>query len=145
MIELDLVAAQAIVNGALGSARAQSLKPIVVAVLDERGQLKAYAAEDGVSLGRFDIASGKANGALAMGVGSRTLRKTARENPPFIAAAASAIRGGLIPNPGGVLIRNPGGAIIGAVGVSGDHGERDEEAAIAGITAAGLAADPGAD
>jgi uncharacterized protein GlcG (DUF336 family) len=46
--------------------------------------------------------------------------------------------------PGGVLIRNTAGQVIGAVGISGDTGDNDEAAAMHGIEAAGLSADPGA-
>jgi uncharacterized protein GlcG (DUF336 family) len=42
-----------------------------------------------------------------------------------------------------VLVRDAEGAVIGAVGVSGDTSDRDEECAIAGIEAAGLVADAG--
>jgi uncharacterized protein GlcG (DUF336 family) len=49
----------------------------------------------------------------------------------------------LIPVPGGVLIRGADRGIIGAVGISGDNSDNDEAAAIAGIAAAGLNADPG--
>jgi uncharacterized protein GlcG (DUF336 family) len=35
------------------------------------------------------------------------------------------------------------GAIIGAVGISGDASEKDEDCAVRGITAAGLVADTG--
>ena len=50
---------------------------------------------------------------------------------------------GSLPVVGGVLIRDKAGAIIGAVGISGDTSDNDEAAAIAGIEAAGLTADPG--
>ena len=36
---------------------------------------RAFAAEDGTSLKRAEIAIGKAHGALAMGLGSRTHRQ----------------------------------------------------------------------
>ena len=52
---------------------------MAVAVLDARGVLKAFGAEEGTALRRADIAIGKAHGALAMGVGSRTLGKRAEE------------------------------------------------------------------
>ena len=54
-----------------------------------------------------------------------------------------AVGGSLIPVPGGVLIRAADREIIGAVGISGDNSDNDEAAAIAGINAAGLVADPG--
>ena len=43
-----------------------------------------------------------------------------------------------------VKIKDGGGDIIGAVGISGDTSDKDEACAIAGIEAAGLKADPGA-
>jgi uncharacterized protein GlcG (DUF336 family) len=84
-----------------------------------------------------------AKGALALGMGSRSLFKRAKDQPFFIAAATSAIGGSLIPVPGGVLVRSAEGTIIGVVGISGDTSDNDEACAVAGITAAGLSADPG--
>ena len=106
---------------------------------------KTAAAEDHTSLGRFDVARGKANGALGMGLGSRTLAKRARDTPVFFASLTTVMSGGLVLGPGGVLIKDGAGGIIGAVGISGDTGDNDERAAIAGIAAAGLVADGGAD
>ena len=120
------------------------MQPLAVAVLDARGSPRALAAEDGTSLRRSDIAIGKAHGALAMGLGSRTLMKRAELQPYFIAAVTHAVGGSLIPVPGGVLIRDGEGALIGAVGVSGDTSDNDEICAVAGIEAAGLVADTGA-
>ncbi len=70
--------------------------------------LKAYGAEDGTALRRYDIAIGKAYGALAMGVGSNTLGVRAVERPHFIAAVNGAIGGAMVPVAGGVLIRGDG-------------------------------------
>jgi uncharacterized protein GlcG (DUF336 family) len=140
---LTLAAAEIVLKAALAHARAQKFKPLGIAVLDARGALKAYAAEDGTSLRRFDIAHGKAYGALALGVGTRALNKMAVERPHFMAAASGAI-GTLIPVPGGVLARTADGVLMGAVGVSGDTSDNDEAAALAGIAAAGLVGDGGA-
>ena len=143
MSALTLVQAQTIVTTALSHARGAKFQPLAVLVLDARGVPKAFAAEDGTSLRRYEIAHGKAHGALAMGIGSRTLGKRAEERPHFIAAVTHVVGGALIPVPGGVLIRDADRAIIGAVGVSGDSSDNDEAAAITGIAAAGLTADPG--
>jgi uncharacterized protein GlcG (DUF336 family) len=143
MPQLTLEQAQTIIATALKHGADHKLQPLVVAVLDERGVLKGYAAQDGTSLRRYEIARGKAHGALALGIGSRALAKRAAASPHFIAAVTHAVGGSLIPVPGGVLIRAADRAIIGAVGISGDNSDNDEAAAIAGITAAGLAADPG--
>lgn len=142
---LSLHQAQTILAGALAFAETNKIKPVSIVVLDERGVLKAAAVQDGTSLRRSDIAMGKAHGAVAMGLGSRSLFKRAREQGFFISAATSAIGGSLVPVPGGVLIRDGAGALLGAVGISGCTSENDEAAAMAGITKAGLVGDPGAD
>jgi uncharacterized protein GlcG (DUF336 family) len=142
MTELTLAKAQTVISAALAHARGKSLPPMVVAVLDARGVLKAFAAEDGSALRRADIAIGKAHGALSMGVGSRTLGKRAEERPHFIAAVTHAIGGSLVPVAGGVLIRGSDDSVIGAVGMSGDTSDNDEACVLAGLAAAGLAADP---
>jgi uncharacterized protein GlcG (DUF336 family) len=145
MSEFSLTDAQAIVAQTLSYARANGIKPLGVAVLDVRGALRAYAAEDGSSLGRAHVAIGKASGSMAMGMGSRTLAKRGREAPQFVNAVGQLVPGGLVPVPGGVLVRDAAGVLLGAVGVSGDTSDRDEEAALAGIAAAGFTGDPGSD
>ena len=141
---MKLEIAQKMLSATLVNARTRNFKPLAIAVLDARGALKVFAAEDGTSLKRAEIATGKAAGALAMGLGSRTLGKMAAERPHFVAAVTHAVGGMLIPVAGGVLIRDAAGAIVGAVGISGDTSDNDEAAAMAGIEAAGLKADPGA-
>ncbi len=145
MSALNLAAAQTLIAAALGHARGKGLLPLAVAVLDARGALVAYAAEDGSSLRRQDIALAKANGALGMGLGSRTLAARSRAAPPFFGALSHVIQGGMAPAPGGVLVRDEAGVLLGAVGVSGDVSDNDEAAALAGIAAVGLVGDPGAD
>jgi uncharacterized protein GlcG (DUF336 family) len=98
--------------------------------------------QDGASNNRFEIARGKAYGALALGMGSRALMQRAEQQPYFIAAATAAVGGQLIPVPGGVLVQEDTGVVIGAVGVSGDASDQDEATAVAGIEAAGLVARP---
>lgn len=144
MPELTLDTARTILDSALKAAREKNLKPLAVAVYDDRGALKAFAAEDGTSLRRGEIAKGKAHGALALGVGSRALHTMALERPYFVTAATEAVGGLLVPVPGGVLIKDNQGLILGAVGISGDTSDNDEQAAMAGIEAAGLIADSGA-
>ncbi|HJX43573.1 MAG TPA: heme-binding protein [Geodermatophilus sp.] len=141
-MSIDLQTARTIVGEALSAARAEGLKPLTVVVLDAGGHLVAAEREDGSSNKRFEIASGKAQGALALGMGSRSLMARAEQQPYFIAAATSAVGGSLIPVPGGVLVRDTAGSLVGAVGVSGDTSDNDEIAAVAGIEAAGLRAQP---
>ncbi len=143
MTELTQAAAQSIVAATLAHAREKKLLPLAVSVLDARGALKAFVAEDGTSLKRGDIAIGKAHGALALGMGSRALMKRAADQPTFIAAMPHIVGGSLVPVPGGVLVRAADGMLLGAVGISGDTSDNDEAAAMAGIAAGGLTADPG--
>ena len=141
MSRLDLATAQIIVAEAIGYARQAGLEPLTVVVLDDRATVKASGADDGSSLARFEIARGKAAGCLAFGFGARELQK----RPPAFLTAVGQLPGVMIvPVPGGVLIRGADSAILGAVGISGDTGEHDEEAAVTGIKAAGLVADTGA-
>jgi uncharacterized protein GlcG (DUF336 family) len=141
-VTIDLQTARTIVGEALAAGRAQEFKPLTVVVLDAGGHLVAAEREDGASNKRFEIASGKAQGALALGMGSRALMARAEQQPYFIAAATAAVGGSLVPVPGGVLVRDPAGTLVGAVGVSGDTSDNDETAAVAGIEAAGLQAQP---
>ncbi len=145
MTDLTLAAAQTIVATALSFARDRNFKPLAVIVLDARGAMKAFAAEDRTSLRRGDVAMGKAHGALALGIGSRAIGRMAADRPQFIAAVTHVVGGSLIPVPGGVLIRNAMAEVVGAVGISGDTSDNDEAAAAAGILAAGLVSDPGTD
>lgn len=144
MSELALEAAQKIVGAAIAYGRDKNLKKLAVAVLDARGALKAFGAEDGTSLKRGEVATGKASAAIAFGLGSRAIEKMARDRPYFIASVTPAVGGMFVPVPGGVLVRDGDGSVIGAVGISGDVSDNDEAAAVAGIEAAGLKADPGA-
>jgi uncharacterized protein GlcG (DUF336 family) len=140
---LTLAQASTIVDIALATARDLELVPMTVAVLDAGGHLVAFKREDRSGILRYDIAYGKAWGALGMGFGSRTLYERATNTPQFFNALYVASGGRVVTNPGGVLIRNSEGDIVGAVGISGDTSDKDEACAIAGIEAAGLLADPG--
>ena len=142
-MSLALTQASIIVDAALAKARELKQMPQTVVVLDAGGHVVAAKREDSSGIIRFEIAVGKAYGALGMGWGSRTMMERAAQNPNFLAAIVAASGGRLVPNPGGVLIRDAGGAIVGAVGISGDTADNDEICAIAGIGAAGLSADPG--
>lgn len=137
---LTLHQANAIIAGALDKAAALKLKPLSVAILDQGGHLVAFQRQDGASLLRFQIANGKASGALALGMPSRKIAEMAAERPAFIASIGMIAPAGLVPVPGGLLLADAAGAVIGAVGISGDTSDNDEACAFAGIAAAGLAA-----
>jgi uncharacterized protein GlcG (DUF336 family) len=142
-MSVTLAQALSIVDAALKKARELKQMAQTVVVLDSGGHVVCAKREDGSGIIRFEVAVGKAFGALGMGWGSRTMMERAAQNPNFLTAIAAASGGRLVPNPGGVLIRDAGNAIVGAVGISGDTADNDEIVAVAGIEAAGLKADPG--
>jgi uncharacterized protein GlcG (DUF336 family) len=141
-VSIGLETAKSITAGARAAAREYGLKPLTVVVLDQGGHVVSVEREDGSSNNRFEIAFGKAYGALALGMGSRSLMARAEQQPYFIASAAAAIGGRLIPVPGGVLVKDEAGIVVGCVGVSGDTSDNDELAAISGIKSASLLPQP---
>ncbi|MEP2532792.1 heme-binding protein [Shimia sp.] len=137
-MSISLRKARAIIRKALQTGRDMELNPLSVVVLDAGGHLQAFEREDGASPGRFQIAHGKAYGAVMFGAPSSVIGQVSIDRPHFGAALNGVYGGQVIPVPGGVLVRDRKGAVIGAVGVTGDTSENDATAALAGIEAAGL-------
>lgn len=142
MPQLTLAKANEIIASAFAKAMDLNLKPLSIVVLDAGGHVIAFQRQDGSSFLRFEIASGKAYGALSVGVGSRRVEMMAQERPHFMQGLSGVSGGKIVPVAGGVLIRDKTG-ILGAVGVTGDTSDNDELAAIAGIEAAGFEPDGG--
>jgi uncharacterized protein GlcG (DUF336 family) len=138
MNSLTLEAANQIIQAALSESRARGYKPMAVAVLDDSGNLKAFAREDGASMFRFDIARAKAWGAVGMGTSSRALFERTKEHPSFMTSLAAVSQGKFVAQTGAVLIKDTSGAVLGAVGASGGTGDEDEWICAAGVKAAGL-------
>jgi uncharacterized protein GlcG (DUF336 family) len=139
-VNIGLETAKSITSGARAAAKEHGLRPLTVVVLDAGGHVVTVEREDGASNNRFEIAFGKAYGALALGMGSRALMARAEQQPYFIASATAAVGGRMVPVPGGVLVKDGSGTVIGCVGVSGDTSDNDELAAIAGIESVSLVA-----
>jgi len=116
-------------------------RPLSVIVVEPGCKVKAFQKEDGSSMIRFEMAYGKAYAALAMGRSSKLVRVRAEEKPIFMRYLMSATGDQIFPEGGGLQIRNEAGDVIGAVGVTGDTEDRDEELATYGIHAAGLKTD----
>lgn len=142
MTAVTLEVAKAIIAATRAKGREMGLKPLSVAVLDAGGYTVAFEREDGASPLRFKMAHAKAHGSIMLGIGSRAIFERAQGEPYFTQAVNALSGGALLPVPGGVLIKAADGAIHGAVGVTGDTSGNDEICAIAGIEAAGFAADP---
>jgi len=138
---LTLQQARTILAAAFMQARAMDLKPLSVVVLDAGGHPLAFEREDGASVGRFEIARGKAYGCVMLGIGGAAQNKRAEAQAYFVQAMNGLYDGRFVPVQGGVLIRDANGVVLGAVGVTGDASEHDALCGVAGIEAAGLTAE----
>lgn len=139
MSTLTLAQANQIIATAFAKARERGYKAMGVVVLDEAGHVKSAQREDGASMFRIDVATGKAWAAVGMGVASRALAQRAKDNPNFFVSLAATAHGKFLPQTGAVVIKDAAGNVIGAAGASGGTGDEDEEICIAGVLAAGLA------
>jgi uncharacterized protein GlcG (DUF336 family) len=137
-MSLTLDQANRIIAAALQRSLEAGYKPMAVVVVDDSGNIKSAQRQDGASMFRIDIASGKAWASVAMGAASRVLTQRAKDLPAFFGALASTGQGKFIPQTGAVLIKDAGGAVMGAVGASGGTGDEDEEICIAGVNAVAL-------
>lgn len=138
-ISLDL--SNRIIDAVLRRAAEIDCRPISVIVVEPGCKVKAFQKEDGSSMVRFEMAYGKAYAALALGRSSKLVRVRAEERPIFMRYLMSATGDQIFPEGGGLQIRNAEGEVIGAVGVTGDTEDRDEELAVHGIHSAGLKVD----
>jgi uncharacterized protein GlcG (DUF336 family) len=138
MSRLTLVQANKIIEAALASAREKGHRPMAVVVLDEGGHVKALQREDGATMFRVDVATGKAWAAVGMGAPSRDLLERAQQNPIFFGGLSATAQGKFLAQTGAVLIKNSDGQILGAAGASGGTGDEDEAVCMVGVKAAGL-------
>ena len=96
-MSVTLAQASSIIDATLKKARELKQMPQTVVVLDSGGHVVCATREDGSGIIRFEIAVGKAYGALGMGWGSRTMMERAAQNPNFMTA--------IVPQAKGVLSR----------------------------------------
>lgn len=137
-VALTLSQANQIIAAALAHSQEQKYKPMAVVVLDDAGHLRSAQREDGASMFRIDVATGKAWAAVGMGAASRVLLQRSKDNPVFFSNLAATAQGRFLPQTGAVLIKDAAGNVLGAVGASGGTGDEDEAICIAGVEAAGL-------
>src|SRR5580704_10684737 len=141
MTTITMAQADIIIDAAIARGVELNCRPISVIVVEAGCKVKAFKKEDGASMIRFEMAFGKAYAALALGRSSSLVHQRAEERPIFMRYLIAASDEQLFAEAGGLLIRDTDGEVIGAVGVTGDTGERDEELAAHGIHAAGLKTD----
>src|SRR5712672_1822826 len=141
MTALTLDQANHIIAAIIKRGQEINCRPLSVLVVEPGCKVKAFQKEDGSSMIRFEMAYGKAYAALAMGRSSKLVKVRAEEKPIFMRYLLSSTGDQIFPEGGGMQIRDAQGEVIGAVGVTGDTEERDEELAAHGIRAAGLKTD----
>ena len=141
MSEITLKQAERIIDAILARGPELDCRPLSVAATDPGAHIKAFKNDDGPAMMRFEMAMGKAYAALALGRSSSLVRIRAEERPLFMNYLIEVSGGKIFPEGGGMLIRDGRCEVIGAVGVTGDTQERDEELAVHGIRAAGLKTD----
>src|SRR5713226_2147855 len=141
MTAIALDQADRLIDAILERGAALDCRPLSVIVVEPGSKVKAFKKEDGSSMLRFEMAYGKAYAALAMGRSSKLVKVRAQEKPIFMRYLMRASGDQIFPEGGGLQIRDPDGEVIGAVGVTGDTEERDEELAAHGIHAVGLKTD----
>ncbi|HET7221361.1 MAG TPA: heme-binding protein [Vicinamibacterales bacterium] len=125
---LSLTAARQIIAAAETEARARNLA-VVVAVVDDGGEIIQLSRMDGAQVASVNVGIGKARTAAIYRRPSRVFEEQIRNGR--IAALALA---GATPLQGGVPVLVDG-KVVGAVGVSGDSPQADEEIAIIGANA----------
>jgi len=118
------------VRAALEHGTEQGFNPLTVAVLDPGGALVELGRQDGSGHLRPDIAVAKAWGVLGLGMTNRAIAARAADSPEFFTSVATLAGGRILSVPGGV---------------TGDLSLNDEAAAVAGVAAAGLVSEIGAE
>ncbi len=136
MPSLTLAEAETILAGAKAKVLAMGVK-MSISVVDPRGDLITMMRTDGASWRTPPISRAKAVAASCFGRASGELTENALA-PVF--RGLMAMEGGhMIPGQGALPVFRDG-ELIGAVGGSGGTAQEDEDAALAGIQAAGLSA-----
>src|SRR3982074_3567193 len=141
MTAITLDQADRLIDAILKRGAELDCRPLSVIVVEPGCKVKAFKKEDGSSMIRFEMPFGKCYAALAMGRSSKLVKVRAEEKPIFMRYLLSATDDQIFPEGGGLQIRDAQGDVGGAVGVTGDTEDCDEELAAHGIRAIGLKTD----
>ena len=108
-------------------------RPENIAIVDNGGNLVAFARMDNAWLGSIDIAIKKAWTARAFDISTKELSALSQPGEPFYGIHASN-EGKVMIFAGGVPLKR-GDQVVGAIGVSGGTGKQDQSVAEAGAEA----------
>jgi len=124
-------AAQKVLVAARDKAREMG-KPMVIAIVDEAGELKAFERMDGAPMLSVKIAQDKAYTAVSFGMPSHGWHDFIKDDEPLLHGIVHTER--LVVFGGGYPI-TVDGEMVGGIGVSGAHYSDDMQVAEAGLTA----------
>jgi uncharacterized protein GlcG (DUF336 family) len=127
-------AAHQIIEAAEAKAR-EIDTPMVIAVCDDGGVLKAFSRMDGAALLSVQVAQDKAYTAVGFGMPTHGWHDFIKDDPPLADGAPDGIDR-LVIFGGGYPIQVDG-QVVGAIGVSGGHYSQDQEVAEAGLQGIG--------
>jgi uncharacterized protein GlcG (DUF336 family) len=105
--------------------------PMVIAIVDEAGVLKAFSRMDGAALLSVQVAQDKAYTAAGFGLATDQWHEFIKNDPPLAAGATAGIAR-LVVFGGGYPIK-VNDQVVGGIGVSGGHYSQDMEVAQAGL------------
>ena len=121
---------------AAAEAKAEEIEvPMVIAVCDESGVLKAFSRMDGAALLSVQIAQDKAHTAAGFGMATDAWHEFIKDDPPLADGAVGGIDRLVVFGGGYPVVI--GDATVGAIGVSGGHYSQDMEVARAGLAVLG--------
>ena len=123
--------AQAAMSAIIKEATRPAGLPVAVAIVDDAGNMVAYAQMDNVRLYARRHAFRKAYTAAVMGMDTGPHGEQLRQRGRTVSDYGDP---NLTPGVGGVVVRSPDGVIMGGIGVGG-YLERDEELAAIGLKA----------
>jgi uncharacterized protein GlcG (DUF336 family) len=109
--------------------------PMVIAVVDDGGVLKAFSRMDGAALLSVQVAQDKAYTAVGFGMPTHGWHDFIKDDPPLADGAPTGIER-LVIFGGGYPIKVDD-AVVGAIGVSGGHYSEDQQVAEAGLQGIG--------
>lgn len=125
--------AQQVVNAAVVKANEIGVA-MVIAIVDESAQLKAFLRMDGSLLASVNVAQHKAVTAVGFGLATDQWYGAIEEDPPLLHGVTAMPNFMMI---GGGVPLVVDGVIVGAIGVSGGSYQQDTEVAQAGVEALG--------
>ena len=131
---IDFDQAQAAMKAIIAEATGPVVTPVAIAIVDDAGNMVAYAQMDNVRLYARRHAFRKAYTAAVMGMDTGPHGEQLKERGRTVSDYGDP---NLTPGVGGVVVRSSDGIIMGGIGVGG-YLARDEELAQIGLDAMNL-------